>query len=510
MSTLTHTLRSLTWKHALVLGWSGSTILALTSYTVGAIRARGGILHVLNLTSLTFGHFTGIFVVVMWIGIGLMLLSWITAGGHILRHNKPLTRPMIACWITPLVFAGPLMSRDVYSYLMQGTLTRDRINAYEHGAAANPGPLLFEVSADWRNTTTPYGPLHLWIGDLITTITGSNITIGTLAYKALSICSFLVMIWAVARLSVYHGVRPSVAIWLGVANPLVIIHLIGGMHNENLMMALVLSGLLASRMLPALPGFLAGTVLIATGTALKVTALVALPFLVWIFVARYAGSGTGHLWKDSPRRLLTLIMSGLTALGITGGVIQLITTASGQTWGWVEEMAGNTKVINPLALPSFLASSLSPLLMRFVNDDLTFNVVLSTIRPYSTALMGISLVCIWWVFRHNETSALQGASAAYLVICVLNSVALPWYYATVIPLAAVWMSNRQGVFLTVWLSMSLSMMFDGGGNNRLYDLWWVLAISALMWFLCRGALGYTPLREEHRTDPWVMKLPTRP
>lgn len=505
-TTLTDRLRAITWQQAFILGLIGSIILTLTSHTAGATRARGGVLHVLNLTSLTFGHLTGIMVVIMWIGVGCMLLSWIVVGGHILRHGAKLRRSMLIAWIAPLLFAGPLMSRDLYSYLMQGTLARDGINAYEHGAAANPGPILFEVSADWRNTTTPYGPLHLWIGEGITSITGDNITAGMLAYKLLSIGSVVIMMWGVANLARFCGIRPDVAVWLGVANPLVLIHLIGGMHNENLMMALVLAGLVASVRMAPIPGFLVGALAIAVGTSLKATAFIAMPFLVWIFVARYAGRGPMHLWKETGKRLGTLILSGLAALGITGAVLQVITLASGQTWGWVAEMAGNSKVINPLALPSFLASVTSPILMRLVSDDLTFNVLVNAIRPFTTVLMVIGLAIAWWLFRANEVRALQGAAVAYLVTCVFNSVTLPWYYSAALALLAVCVVDRRLLFITAWISMTLCMMFDGGGNNRLYNLAWVIGIAAIMWWLARGSLGYSPLRKPENTDEWQIKL----
>ncbi|QFQ02134.1 hypothetical protein CUROG_03775 [Corynebacterium urogenitale] len=502
MTALSRALRRVTWKQALIMGLVGSILLALTSHTSGATRVRGGIMHVLGLTSFTFGHLMGILVVVMWVGVVLMILSWIIVGGHILRHGHSLSTGMMMAWVAPLLFAGPLMSRDLYSYLMQGTLARDGINAYEHGAAANPGPLLFEVSADWRNTTTPYGPLHLWVGEIITSVTGDNITAGTFAYKLLSIASFAVMVWAVAHLARHFGMRASVAVWLGVANPLSVIHLIGGMHNENLMMALTLAGMVAGLKLKPWLGLATGSLLIGVAVSLKATAFIALPFLVWIAVARIAGPAPEGLFRESLKRLLSLIATGLAALGITGAALTVVTWLSGQSWGWIAEMTGNTKVINPLALPSFLASTLAPPLSQ-LNDDITFNLIVNAVRPYSTLLMMLGLVAVWWLFRRDEIFALKGVTLAYLVTCVLNTVTLPWYYTAALAFIGVWATDRRIIFFTTWICMAMSMMFDGGGNNRLYALWWVVAVCAIMWWICRACLGYAPGREEHRTDPWV-------
>lgn len=129
--------------------------------------------------------------------------------------------------VVPLIFAAPMMSRDVYSYLMQGAMLRDGFDPYTEGAAVNPGPMLLEVSHDWRNTTTPYGPLHLWIGDMITTVVGDNVTLGVVAYKILSIIGLAVTGWSIVRIAQHFGANPAIALWIGVANPVMIIHMIG-------------------------------------------------------------------------------------------------------------------------------------------------------------------------------------------------------------------------------------------------------------------------------------------
>ncbi|MDN6387759.1 MAG: polyprenol phosphomannose-dependent alpha 1,6 mannosyltransferase MptB, partial [Corynebacterium sp.] len=273
-------LRDMPRRTAVILGAVGSVLLALCSHSVGATRNRGGLLQELGWSNLGFGHLYGIVVVFMWVAILLMITSWIV------RLGERLGASTIVAWVAPLFFAGPLMSRDIYSYLMQGTLARDGLNAYAVGASANPGRMFFEVSGDWRNTTTPYGPLHLWIGDGITRITGDNITAGIIAYKILSLASFAVLVWAVAGLARSIGSSPELAVWIGVANPLAVIHFIGGMHNEVTMMALVCTGLYLGFRAAPVRGLVYGSALVGAGVALKATALFALPFLVWVFVAR--------------------------------------------------------------------------------------------------------------------------------------------------------------------------------------------------------------------------------
>lgn len=509
MNRLSEKLRRASYARAVTIGLIGSIIVTICSHTVGAIRARGGIMQALGLDALTFGHFSGIFVILLWIGILLLAASWAMIGGHILRRGATLTRSAIAAWIGPLALAGPLMSRDLYSYLMQGTLARDGIDAYKHGAAANPGPLLFEVSADWRNTTTPYGPLHLGLGKVITTVTGDNITAGTIVFKALSIASVLIMAWAMWRLAPHCGVRSEVAVWLGVFNPLSVIHLVGGMHNENIMMALVLAALVAALELrPALGGFLA-VALVAVGGSLKATAFIAMPFIVWIMVCRIAGrlpvnrygAIAKPIWRETLPRFLTLVWTGVVSLAITVVIVWAVTILSGQTFGWISELTGNSKVINPLALPTFVASTLEPILSR-IDDSITFNSLVSAVRPWSTIAMAIGLVLSWWLFRADERAAIKGMTFAYIVTCIFNTVTLPWYYAAPLALLALWVTRRQVIFLTAVFCMWLAVMFDGGGNNRLYVLWWVVLGAAVMWWLAQNAFGYRPGLPQEKTDEW--------
>ena len=512
LTTIAARVRDMPRRRAILLGVIGSVLLAVCSHSVGATRNRGGVLQELGWSNLGFGHLYGIVVVFMWVAILLMILSWIVIGGRIVRLGEALGNRTVIAWVAPLFFAGPLMSRDIYSYLMQGTLARDGLNAYDVGASANPGRMFFEVSGDWRNTTTPYGPLHLWIGEGITRITGDNITAGIIVYKILSLASFAVLVWAVAGLARHLGSSPHLAVWIGVANPLAVIHFIGGMHNEVTMMALVCAGLLLGLRAAPVRGLLYGSALIGAGVALKATALFALPFLVWVFVARRAGILPGEdgsrrrvreilrdLRQFTPARLATMLLGGLGSAVVMLASVVVITWASGQTWGWVAEISGNTKVINPLSLASLLAGFLvRPL--SLINEEIYFNEIVAVLRPVTMALMLIALVVCWFIWRRGPRDAMVGATAAYAVTCVLNAVVLPWYYMAPLALFGVWVRDRRAVIVVAWLSMVMSMTFDGGGNNRLYSLWWLIVVGVVMWWAATTCLKDSSGRSDESAE----------
>src|SRR5699024_10820021 len=144
-------------------------------------------------------------------------------------------------------------------------------------------PFLLEVSQDWRNTTTPYGPLHLWLGEGVTRLVGDNVTIGGFDYKLISVLSFAAIAWSIPLIDRKLGGDPTLALWLGVDNPVMIVLLIVGMHNESTMVALVSVGLL----LCLHNRYIAGIALIAVSVSLKATAFIAIPFVVWLMMHHY-------------------------------------------------------------------------------------------------------------------------------------------------------------------------------------------------------------------------------
>ncbi|WP_304348294.1 polyprenol phosphomannose-dependent alpha 1,6 mannosyltransferase MptB, partial [Corynebacterium frankenforstense] len=299
----------------LVLGTVATVLIATSSFGAGAIRNRGGVLDALGLNVLAYGHAAGVCGSILWLGIFLLVAAWILAGrrtvfaagaatdvaGGDARDVGNLTRTFLGpladdrrlgavvrgttAWTLPLLLAAPILSRDVYSYLMQGAMLRDGFDPYTQGAAANPGPMLLEVSHDWRNTTTPYGPLHLWLGEGITRLVGDHVTAGVVLYKLVSVAGMAAILWAVPRIAARLGADPALATWLGVANPVLVLHMVGGMHNESLMVGLVSLGLVA-----ALDRrFVAGVAIIAVAVSLKATAAIALPFVVWL-ATRHLGT----------------------------------------------------------------------------------------------------------------------------------------------------------------------------------------------------------------------------
>ncbi len=80
------------------------------------------------------------------------------------------------------------------------------------------------------------------MGRGITWLTGDNIVAGIFLHRLLALAGVAMIVWALPRLARRCGVSSVSALWLGAANPLVLFHLVAGIHNEALMIGLMLAG----------------------------------------------------------------------------------------------------------------------------------------------------------------------------------------------------------------------------------------------------------------------------
>lgn len=458
---------------ALRLGLIATCAMLLGSFGGGAFQRRGGVLDLLGWEFFAFGHGAAFSNVTLWSGTICLIVAWVILGrAHITAAEL---QRILFIWIVPLVFAGPIMSRDVYSYLMQGTLLRDGFDPYTQAAALNPNAVLFEVSHDWRTTTTPYGPLHLWLGKLVTSISGDHVLAGTYIFKLLAVAGFVAIVLLVPKLAGELGLDPRWALWIGVANPVMIIHLVGGMHNEALMVALVCLGLLLIVRAERLLMVLAGIGLIAVGMALKATAAFCLPFVIWIYV--YKASTRSEAFRR-------WCVSGFLGALTTVVTLWIITKLSGSTWGWIAALTGNSKVINPLSVPSLIADTLASFGSLFF-APFPYNEVLAITRLSASVIMLVGFVSAWWFLRKQP---MLGMAVMYMVMFSFNAVTLPWYYASVFVLLGLFPLSRRWAYVVIIGSIVVASAFTGSGNHQLYNPVWMSIAGLAGWFAASWVL----------------------
>ncbi len=193
---------------------------------------------------------------------GLILFTrvWIGLLRRLRRHHGvPIKKiiVVVAIWAIPLLLAPPLFSRDVYSYAGQGEMTSHHINPYDYGTGVlGSTPFSSMPDSVWTNTPSPYGPTFLSIDGVLTTVSGHKILPDIMLLRLLEVAGLALVVAATPTLARSLGRDPAEAILLGAGSPLVLISLIGGAHNDALMIGLLMAGLAVAQRIGTVPGIM--------------------------------------------------------------------------------------------------------------------------------------------------------------------------------------------------------------------------------------------------------------
>jgi len=324
---------------------------------------------------------------------------------------------LLASWCAPLVFAIPLFSRDVYSYFAQGKLVAAGLDPYNgSGVSMVPGWALDGVDPMWAETPTPYGPFFLMIERGIATLVGAQPVAAALLFRLVALGGVALLAYYLPRLAFLHGIDPVKALWLGVLNPLVLMHFVAGVHNDALMVGLIVMGLtLAAEKHP-----IAGLLVLGLAGSVKPIALLAVPFAGLLWAGRRAGWG---------RRIAT--WAGSAALSL--GTIVVLGAMIGVGFGW----------LNALSTPGVVRTWLSPstaigMLVGGAGSLLGHPEVLD---PAVTVVRDIAMLAAvvfvaWLCLRPEGRTPVRSAALAFAAVVVLGPVVQVWYLLWALPLVA--------------------------------------------------------------------------
>ncbi len=404
---------------------------------------------------------------VAYTGIAMVVLAWLWLGALAapgrarLISRVQLDRVMLM-WAVPVAVAPPMFSRDVYSYLAQSAMINRGLDPYVLGPADALGvdhPLVRGIPTIWRNTPAPYGPLFLSLGRPIDWIAGDDVVLGVLLHRSLAVAGLVMIIWALPRLARRAGASPVFALWLGAANPLVLFHLVSGVHNEALMIGLLLVGLELVLRRPAMgPELIGGTALIAAAAQVKVPAVLALGFVV-VWCARHRGG--------RPR---DVVWAAMSVGGIAVATSVAIGLGTGLGFGWTGALGTPNVVRSWMSMVTelgLLAGWFGTLLG--LGDHTTS--VLSLVRL--TGLAGAGGVCLMLLWRcwRGRLEPLAGIGIGLGAVVLLGPVVHPWYLLwAVIPLAAAATHPAFRITATVACAV-LAVVVAPTGSDFLFRAW---------------------------------------
>ena len=166
------------------------------------------------------------------------------AGLSLIRGRAPALVPVLAVaaavQLVPLA-APVLLSTDAYTYWDYGRIGAVHgANPYEDQPSAFPDdPAYGRMGADWRDTTTVYGPGFTLASEGHAAVVGESPAAAAWVYKALGALAMLVLTGLAAFLGREKAFAAAFVGW----NPLLAVHFGGGGHNDAWMMVLVLGAL---------------------------------------------------------------------------------------------------------------------------------------------------------------------------------------------------------------------------------------------------------------------------
>jgi alpha-1,6-mannosyltransferase len=457
-----------------LLGCLGAALITTGGLGSGSTKQHDPLLETLHLSWLRYGHGLVLSSILLWIGVTLMLSAWLWLGRRALAGDAS-EYAMVASaafWLAPLLLSVPLFSRDTYSYLAQGALLRDGLDPYAVGPIDNPNALLDNVSPIWTITAAPYGPAFIMIARLVTMLVGNHVIVGTMLLRLCMLPGLALLIWATPRIARHVGANVPIALWICVLNPLVIIHLMGGVHNEMLMVGLMAAGIaLTFDRRPV-----AGIAVIAVGTAVKATAGLALPFMVWVWM-RHLRDRRGY----QPLQAFS-VAAGASVL-IFIAVFAVLSGVAGVGLGWLTALAGSVKIINWLSIPTATANLVHAVGGLFFSVN--FYGVLQVTRAVGIVIIAIALPLLWWRFRHDDRQALAGIAWVMLFVVLFAPAALPWYYSWPLAVIAPLAQSRRAVAAIAALSTWIMVIFKPDGAHGMYSWPHVLLATAVAVFAWR-------------------------
>lgn len=442
-----------------MLGLAGAVAVTAGGLGAGSTRVHDPLLETLHLSWLRFGHGLVVSSVLLWGGVAVMLAAWLWLGRRMLAGRTD-DYTMIATtgfWLAPLLLSVPLFSRDTYSYLAQGALLRDGFDPYAVGPIENDNGLLDDVSPIWMTTTAPYGPAFILVARFVTTIVGDNVVAGAMLLRLGMLPGLVLLIWAARRIARHVGANTTSTLWVCVLNPLVILHLMGGVHNEMLMAGLMAAGIALIFADRAVTGF----TLVALATAVKATAGIAAPFLVWVWMRNLAR-------RRGYRSPVAFLVAGASSVLIFVVVFAVSSLAAGVGLGWLTALAGSVKIINWLTIPTAVANLTNAIGGLFMTVN--FYAVLEVTRIAGLLIIAAALTVLWWRYRRTDRDVLIGMSLAMVVVVLFVPAALPWYYSWPLAVGAALIASRSAIALVAGFSTWIMVIFKPDGSHGMYSL----------------------------------------
>jgi hypothetical protein len=473
-------------RGVVLVGVAGALALAWGTWQVGALADRRFRLRWLDGAPVVGAlplppRFVGY---VLWaVGVALLSAAWVllrrrtAIAGHGIGVGT--VAGIAALWMAPLLLVPPTGSRDVYSYVAHGELAAQ---------GADPGevppfglgltsPVLQGVDPVWRNVVSAYGPVNTAVAEVAVGLTDHDVEWSVVVWRLVAAGGVALLGIGVVVLARGGGRDPTDALALAVAGPLTIVQLVGGPHNEALMVGLLAVGVAVGTTRSGRWAWVGGVALCGLGAAVKAPALLGSVYVGWV------GSSEDQRREERwPARLRRTAVAGVISLA----VIAAASVVAGIGWGWVGGLSAGSNVTSLLSV----STTLGLIVAWVLQQPLRLGPVVTAVRDlFLVASVVIAGVLLW----RSPKLGLAALAGALLAVGVLGPAVHPWYLAWCLPPAAVVLAGRPSRWaMAIAIVAAASTRPMGGGLVRNVGYFpvpviLVLAAASGAWWLTRGS-----------------------
>jgi hypothetical protein len=303
--------------------------------------------------------------------------------------------------LVAFALAPPLLSQDVFSYIAYARLgSLHGLNPYAHAPVeAVSDPSFAQVG--WTESPSSYGPLFTFATYPLALL---SVPVALWAMKAVAAASVLALALLASRIAPARGVDPRFGFAAVALNPLVLVHVVGGAHNDATTMLVALAGCTA--VLALREG--SGGALVVAAVGLKLSAAFVAPFAL--------------LGSLRPNRFLAgaaIAVIALAAAGLAAFGTDVLDSA--------ELVGENQGRVSNYSLPNLLSELLG--------------VGIGPLRALAAVAYAALVVALCrGVLRGADW--IRGAGWAALGLLATSAWFLPWYVIWPLPFAALSRDNR--------------------------------------------------------------------
>jgi hypothetical protein len=387
-------------------------------------------------------------------GLALLMRVWLRLVEVLKLHPGAPLRSLwwiFAMWAAPMLVAPPMFSRDVFSYAAQGEMTSYHLSPYVLGPfSLGSSPYVNPVDPRWGNAPAPYGPFFLTLDGTIDRLARHNQLATVIGLRLLELVAVVAIGLGVSALARCLHRDGGEAFALCALNPIVLITLVDGAHNDALMAALLVWGVVL-----ALRRHLVWAVVVCScAAAVKAPAALGLVFIAWT-------------WLGSRASVRQRIRPIGVSLAVTAVIFALWTWLAGFGWGWVANLTSNGAVRSWDAPMTALGLVLADTGHVLGMHSLSVTAMLTVTRALGFAMaLGVTA---WLLLAAERHAWVRLLGLSLIVLVILGPVVQPWYFVWGIALLSASYVKRQHFWILV---LSITGPFAGlpGGRDLVTGL----------------------------------------